>query len=298
MSVSRLAYVGANATDLGAWKNYATEVLGFEIGTDSNDRLLYLRTDERHHRLSIHAAENDDVAYVGWEVANHEALEATTSTLEKNGVKVESRKPNELADRRAIELAHFTCPYTGVRMELTVGNEVAFYPRFRSTRGLSGFLMGDLGLGHVVLFSTDIRAAAEFYVRTLGFGISDYVYHPEGAPVGVFLHCNPRHHSLAFFSMPMSARGQKIQHLMIETNSLDDVGTSYDLCLERKITKSSLGRHPDDRGLSFYFRNPSRWLFEYAWQLRTINPANWTTEKYTMGAGNGWGHAGLFSPEE
>lgn len=158
--------------------------------------------------------------------------------------------------------------------------------------------MGDLGLGHVVLFSTDVRAAAEFYVRTLGFGISDYVYHPEGAAVGAFLHCNPRHHSLAFFSMPMSARGQKIQHLMIETNSLDDVGTSYDLCLERNITKSSLGRHPDDRGLSFYFRNPSRWLFEYAWQLRNINPNNWTTEKYTMGTSNGWGHKGLFSPEE
>jgi 2,3-dihydroxybiphenyl 1,2-dioxygenase len=183
-------------------------------------------------------------------------------------------------------------------MELTAGNETALYPRFTSTRDLSGFLMGDLGLGHVVLFSADVRAAAEFYVRTLGFGISDYVVRPDGAAVGAFLHCNPRHHSLAFFGIPMGPRGKKIQHLMIETNSLDDVGVSYDLCLEQHITKSSLGRHPDDRGLSFYFRNPSRWLFEYAWQLRTIDPDNWMTEKYTMGAGNGWGHAGLFSPEE
>ena len=298
MSVSRLAYIGANATDVSGWKKYATEIMGLQIGTDSSDRLLYLRADERHHRLSIHAGGNDDVAYAGWELANHEALEAAASVLESHGVKVEPGTPSELADRRVLELAHFICPHTAVRMELSVGNETALYPRFRSTRDLSGFLMGDLGLGHVVLFSADVRAAAEFYVRTLGFGISDYVVSPDGAAVGAFLHCNPRHHSLAFFSISMAPRGKRIQHLMIETNALDDVGVSFDLCLERNITKSSLGRHPDDRGLSFYFRNPSRWLFEYAWQLRTIDPDNWTTEKYTMGAGNGWGHAGLFNPEE
>ncbi|HXJ33972.1 MAG TPA: VOC family protein [Candidatus Eisenbacteria bacterium] len=296
MGVARLAYLGLNASDLGAWKKFGTEVLGFEIGTDSQDRLLYLRGDERHHRLTVRAGEEDDVSHVGWELASHEALEATAGVLENQGVPVHAGKPDELAERRVLELAYFTCPYTGVRMELTVGNEILLYPRFSPTRALSGFLMGELGLGHVVLISSDVQAAARFYVRALGFGISDYVLAPDGALVGAFLHCNPRHHSLAFFGMPMSPR--KIQHLMIETNSLDDVGTSYDLCLERKITKSSLGRHPDDRGLSFYFRSPSQWLFEYGWQLRSIDPANWTTERYVMGAGNGWGHAGLFSPDE
>src|SRR5919199_1419027 len=206
MSVSKLAYVGANATDLAAWKNYGTEVLGLEIGTDSGARLLYLRADERHHHLSLHAADNDDVAYVGWELANHESLKAAASTLERHGVRVESGKPNELADRRVLELAHFTCPYTGVRMELTVGNETVFNPRFTPTRDLSGFLTGELGMGHVVLYAADVQAAVNFYVRTLGFGISDYAVSPDGARLGAFLHCNPRHHSLAFFGIPMGPR--------------------------------------------------------------------------------------------
>jgi extradiol dioxygenase len=90
-------------------------------------------------------------------------------------------------------------------------------------------------------------------VCNFGFGISDYVVSPDGAPLGAFLHCNPRHHSLAFFQIPMGPR--KIQHVMFETNSLDDVGTSYDLCLEREITATSLGRHGNDRSFSFYFRN-------------------------------------------
>ena len=74
--------------------------------------------------------------------------------------------------------------------------------------------MGERGLGHVVFHCSDVRGAASFYVRTLGFGISDYVVSPDGVPVGAFLHCNPRHHSLAFFGIPMGPH--KIQHLMIE----------------------------------------------------------------------------------
>ena len=297
MGVSKLAYLGANATDLAAWKKYSTEVMGLQVAADSSDRRLYLRADERHHRLSIHAADNDDIEYVGWELASHESLEAAASVLESTGIKVAPATTEELVERRVLELAYFTCPYTGIRMELTVGNEVAFYPRFTSTRDLSGFVMGDQGLGHVVLLTKDVRAAAEFYVRTLGFGISDYVLLPDGTPIGAFLHCNRRHHSLAFFALPMSP-GKKMQHLMIESNSLDDVGTSYDVCLDHKITKSSLGRHPDDRGLSFYFHSPSGWLFEYAWQLRTIDPNSFTTEKYFTGATNGWGHKGLYGPHD
>jgi Glyoxalase/Bleomycin resistance protein/Dioxygenase superfamily len=101
MRVSKLAYLGANATDVDAWRKYSSDVLGLEIGTDSSDRLLYLRADERHHRLSIHEGKGDDLAYVGWEVTSHEALEAIAATLDREGTRVEPGKPNELADRRA-----------------------------------------------------------------------------------------------------------------------------------------------------------------------------------------------------
>jgi 2,3-dihydroxybiphenyl 1,2-dioxygenase len=291
MGVSKLAYVGANATDFAAWKNYGTEVLGLETATDSGNRLLHLRVDERHHRLSIHAADNDDVAYVGWEVASHEAVEAAANVLESQGVRVAPGKSNEMADRRVLELVHFTCPHTGVRMELTVGNETLFNPRFKPTRDLSGFRTGDLGMGHLVLYTSDVQAAASFYVRALGFGLSDWVVSPDGARLAAFLHCNPRHHSLALIAWPNAPR--KIQHVFFETNSLDDIGTTYDLCLERNIAATSIGRHPNDRSVSFYFRNPSRWFFEYGWQLRTVDPHNFTTEHYVLRPGIGWGHAGL-----
>jgi 2,3-dihydroxybiphenyl 1,2-dioxygenase len=293
MTVSQLAYVGANTSDVAAWRKYGTDVLGLEIGADSDDKLLYLRSDERHHRLSVNAADNDDVAYVGWEVANHEVLEAAAANLERHGVTVESGKPTEMADRRVLELVHFTCPHTGVRMELVVGHETVFTPRFKPTRDLAGFRTAELGMGHVVLYTPDVEAAAEFYVRTLNFGISDFAIIPNVGPLAAFMHCNPRHHSMAFISNPKAPR--KIQHVMFETNTLDDVGTSYDLCLERELTATSLGRHNNDRTFSFYFRNPSEWLFEFGWEPRVIDPEHWTTEKYMLVPGNAWGHAGLMN---
>ena len=79
MKVSKLAYVGAHASDMDSWRKYGPEVLGMELGRESSDNLIYLRADERHHRLSIHPGESDDIAYIGWEVANHEALEVVAA---------------------------------------------------------------------------------------------------------------------------------------------------------------------------------------------------------------------------
>lgn len=290
-AVNRLSYVAANSTDLDRWKAYGTEVLGFEVGADSSNRLLYLRADERHHRLAVRASDQDDVAYVGWEVANRAALEAAAAALEAEGVRVEQGTREEAADRRVLDFAYFTCPHSGVRMELVVGHEELFTPRFRPTRDLAGFCTGELGMGHVVLYTRDVQQAADFYVKTLGFGVTDYALIPHVGPLAAFLHCNPRHHSLAFMNIPGAPR--RIQHVMFETQSMDDVGLSYDLCAGKQITTTTPGRHHNDHTFSFYFRNPSEWHFEFGWAPRTIDPATWDTEQYTLQPGNAWGHAGL-----
>lgn len=290
-AVNQLSYVAASTRDLPAWKSYATEVLGLEVVGDSDDRLLYLRADERHHRLAVREGDNEDVAYVGWEVADVVAMEAAAVALEKEGVTVERGKPEEAADRRVLAFVHFTCPHSGVRMELVVGHELLFTPRFRPARDLAGFRTGELGMGHVVLYAPDVTAAAEFYVRTLGFGVTDYAMLPGVGPMAAFLHCNPRHHSLAFMTIPGAQR--RIQHIMFETVSMDDVGLSHDLCLDRDITTTSPGRHHNDHTFSFYFRNPSAWHFEYGWAPRTIDPETWNTEQYVLQRGNAWGHQGL-----
>lgn len=289
--IKRLSYVVTGSSDMSAWKGYGTEVLGFEVGYGSSDRLLYLRADESHHRVAVVADGKDDVASVGWQLADSVALQAAGAALESVDVRVSRGTGEEAADRRVLEFIHFICPHSGVRMELVVGAEEVFAPPFRSTRALSGFRTSAQGLGHVVLYAPDVRAAAEFYVRTLGFGVTDYAMLPNSAYFAAFLHCNSRHHSLAFITRPGAPR--KIQHVMFETVSMDDVGLTFDLCTSRNIITTTPGRHHNDRTYSFYFRNPSGWHFEFGWGPRTIDPATWCTEQYGLRPANAWGHQGL-----
>lgn len=290
-AVSQLSYVVGTSSDVPEWKRYATEVLGLEVSSDSNDSLLYVRADDRHHRIGVRAGHEEDVAYVGWDVVSRAALEAAAASLEDAGIKVTAGTPEEAADRRVMEFVHFRCPYSDVRMELVLGHEKVFMPRFRSSRDLAGFNTDEMGMGHVVLYAADIAGAADFYSRVLGFGVTDFAHIPNVGPFAAFLHCNTRHHSLAFMNIPGAPR--RIQHVMFETVSMDDVGHSYDLCLEQGITSTTTGRHQNDHVFSFYFRNPSGWHFEYGWGPRMVDPETWTTENYSLGSGFAWGHDGL-----
>lgn len=289
--VKRLAYVVADSGDLSAWKSYATDILGFQVARDSSNSLLYLRADDQHHRIAIRQAGSDDIAQVGWQVADMAALEKAAAAVEAEGIAVKRGTANEAADRRVLEFVHFLCPHSGIKMELVVSPEQIFTPHFRPTRDLAGFRTGALGLGHVVLYAPDVRAAANFYTKVLGFGVSDYAMIPGAGPLAVFMHCNERHHSLAFMTIPGATR--KIQHIMFETLSIDDVGQSYDLCHAREITTTTPGRHHNDHTFSFYFKTPSHWHMEFGWEPRIIDPDTWTTEHYELRGGHAWGHHGI-----
>ena len=291
--VQQLGYVGITSGDLDAWGAYATSVLGHEIAHDGDEQSLFLKMDEHHHRLSVHPGDEEDVRFVGWSVGTPTRMDAIAARLDAADVAVTAAKPEEAADRRVLDFVHFVDPHTGIRMELHYGTEAAFQPPFRPQRPITGFKTGDLGLGHVVSFVADVDAAVSFYSDVLGFGVSDWIVVPGIGRVAAFLHCNTRHHSLALFANP--APRKRIQHVMMEYTALDDVGTAYDICLERDLVTATLGRHLNDRMVSFYFKNPGDWHFEVGWGAREIDPATWQEQYYNgsdLGGGE-WGHSGL-----
>lgn len=294
--VDELAYLGINARDLDAWKTYAREVLGHEITADSDADNLYLRMDERHHRFIVHPTDDEveDVAYVGWQVRNSSEMDAVAGQLDAAGVDVSAGSPEEAATRRVAGFVHFSDPHSKVRMEVSYGPEVTWQPPYHPTRAISGYLTGELGLGHFVAFVPDAASAQAFYRETMGFEPSDTPEFPGMGQVASFMYCNPRHHSFAVFSNPDPKR--RTYHVMLEHASMDDVGSAFDICQAHDSVKVQLGRHNNDRMFSFYAANPSGWLFELGWGARTIDPDSFAVEHYTIGGGSGmgeWGHAGL-----
>ncbi len=286
-AVTQLGYLGIAVSDVGAWERFATETLGMQLGARDDDGSLHLRLDEHQHRLVVHPAGDDDLAYVGWQVADEQALGELATRLRKAGVAVQQGTPREAAARRVAAVLAFRDP-NGILTEAYYGPAIDARHPFQSPRAISGFEAGPLGLGHIVLDVDDFAASLAFYRDLLGMQISDFIrFERSGLPVTLaFLHCNARHHSLAFAAAPAPRR---LSHFMIQLQSLDDVGSTYDLCQERGLTiASTLGRHTNDQMLSFYVVSPSGFDVEYGWGARLVDDATWQVQ--THDAPSIWGH--------
>ena len=97
----------------------------------------------------------------------------------------------------------------------------------------------------------------------------------------VFMHCNERDHSVAF---GVGGPDKRLNHVMIEVDNLDDVGLTYDLVRKNNVPVTiKPGKHSNDHMYSFYFRNPSGWMFEYGWGARAATINRNTFPKTSMG---------------
>ena len=287
ISVSQLGYIGLGVSRLPEWEEFVTNVLGLQIFDRSSNGTVYCRMDERMYRLALHPGGNDDLAYVGWEVADDESLSIISKRLRDAGIKVTDGTQGHLDDRRVFGLIHFQDP-DGLQNEIYFGPKVIYNEKFRSSRPLSGFTTGSLGVGHVVINSSNMEQSAKFYRSMLGLRISDYVVPkmPDQTKIQIaFLRCNLRHHSIAVAQL---GSGKRLLHFMLEVNSLDDVGRTHDLCSELGIPIArTLGRHSNDHMISFYLVSPSGFHVEYGWGARTIDDATWQVE--VQDTGTMWG---------
>ena len=285
--ISSLGYLGLGVKDLGEWEKFATTILGLQSAGTTEDGTLRLRMDEYAYRFALHRDDADDVAYIGWEVADAAALRDTTERLRSAGVAVEPGSPELAAKRGVAELVRFSDP-DGVASEAFYGPMVEFEKPFHSPRAISGFKTGQQGLGHIVLTTKNLDEGVRFYRDVLGFRISDYIDMKFGSfgMTLAFMHCNPRHHTIALAPLPLP---KHLLHFMLQCHSIDDVGATMYLVQDAKIEiAASLGRHTNDHMLSFYMRTPSGFEVEYGWGGREIDDTIWHVQKHH--AGSMWGH--------
>ena len=284
MHVRALGYIGIDVADLDAWRSYAETLGAMVVASGDGDR-LHLRIDERPHRVIVrHSDDREGLAFAGWEFADQRALDQAAAELEAAGHAVKPSSDAERAARRVSAMVHATDP-GGFALELFWGPILDHEP-FVSPHGGSGFVAGPLGLGHIVLGTPNGTAAIEFYTDLLGFRVSDLWYPGDG--VVAFLHCNPRHHSIAL----VPADTAELYHFMFEARTLDDVGYALDRHHTQGIPISmDLGKHPNDEMVSFYSRSPSGFDVEIGCGGRLVDDATWTVAQITKPSL--WGHRRL-----
>jgi 2,3-dihydroxybiphenyl 1,2-dioxygenase len=276
VNIRALSYMAGEVTDLDAWERFGTEFLGTPASRDS-DRLL-LRMDERSYRFDLRQGSEDRLLWLGWEVSTRADLVAAVAELRAAGVEVVAGSPDEAKDRGVVELASFHDP-AGNRNELFYGQQADFRPLVL-TRPMAGYLTGELGMGHAVIGVENFRECFDFYVDVLGFRVSDTFKN-----FIAFLHCNPRHHSLALVETDKPG----LRHIMLETQTIDDVGLAIDIAQKGGYLTRTLGRHTNDKAVSFYVETPSKWEIEYGWSGLQVNDEVWIVQQL-IGPTSLWGH--------
>ncbi len=285
VQITELGYLGLNISDAKAWKTFATEIIGLEWLDEGEEGRVYLRMDEWHHRIALHINAEDDLAYLGLRVAGGIELAEMAEQLEQYGASYSVANEAECAERHVLGMLKLEDP-SGNPLEIFHGPQVDVHKPFYPGRRMHGkFATGAGGLGHIIVRSDDFAESERFYTKALGMrGTIEYHQKlPNGQVLKpYFMHCNDRDHTIAFGLGPQVKR---INHLMIEVTETDDVGMTHEIVQERGVPIAiTLGKHANDRMISFYMLNPSGWMVEYGAGARS---AVHQTEYYIKDV---WGH--------
>lgn len=290
--IDTLGYVGFTTREIERWKRFAPEVLGLQIAEELNDGTLVLRADHHRRRIVLHPGDSDNVAYFGWECRGPEDLENVRAALKSANVSFEDVPAQEAASSSVKAMIRFR-DADGLLIEAYYGPTVMTHQPFVSPVGARPFVMGEQGLGHVVMATARYREQIAFYEDVLSFRITDYLEIPGIDRECVFLRVNQRHHSLAL--LDMAPTHGNFHHLLLEMSSLDEVGFAYQRAKDAGAhILIDLGRHVNDNMFSFYVTTPSGWAVEVGWGGILIDDDSWHITHYPTNSS--WGHAFSMPP--
>lgn len=287
-----LAYLGIEVPDPNSLTSFFGDVIGLVPGEPLEGGTQTWRNDGKRQRIIVQPGAANDAVFVGFEATDAVAFDNVIARLRDAGYDVADGDEDDRRARRVERLARTTSPW-GVPVEIVTGLENAATP-FESPLMPGGFLTNGVGFGHAVFAVTAFEESHRFLVEGLGLGQSDWL-EMEIAP-GIelevrFYHCNARHHSVAVAKAPFELP-QKLHHLMVETNTRDDVGAAFDRAWATNLPiPNGLGRHDNDGMFSFYVASPAGFQVEVGHGAKVVGDDWDGNHRYDRISA--WGHQPL-----
>ena len=252
------------------------------------DGSVGFRMDECAQRLFLREGTAEDVCAIGLCADGSDEYATTLARLTANNIDFETQNETAAAARGVKHLVQLSGPY-GMPIEVATPLQRAdapFTPRYPNEE----WLLGDLGVGHILLLVPDKAVVSQFLIDCFGFRYSNTGKGSwngmEGAEVD-FLNCNARHHSLAPATVGQRLP-QLVGHFMLERKTVDGVGLTYDRVRKAGLhVTNEIGRHTDG-ALSFYAQTPSGFDFEIGTEGFQIDD-DW--EVFELTSYSNWGHA-------
>lgn len=299
MQPSSLGYCIFEVSSLDKWQRFASHVVGLHADRVRSDGMLALRMDERAHRILLMEGPADDIVAAGWEFPTELALENYVDLLRSRDVEIFPGEAALLHSRRVCKLYRCTDP-NGWQHEFYYGPAVE-----RSDEPLqmplikSGFTTGRLGVGHIVSVAKNAALTNDFYQGVLNFSVTDYISAASELTSGAVLDITfyhvaaGRHHSIAVSEI--LGYPKCMNHIMLETNAMTDVGLAYDRFIAADIPIiSTIGQHPNDGMVSFYAMTPSGFAIEIGFGGVVVDDRDWEIKRYAETSI--WGHKAVPAP--
>lgn len=214
-SAIKLGHVGIVAKNYQTMLDYYTGILGFELAEQSA-RTSYLRVGVDHHVVALHkTGEKPGLEHVAFQIDPQHTLAEVVKELSAVGITAQVERD---ADPSIPELVSFS-DLTGMRVELyTVVN---YPPRVQKRAGFA-----PRKFGHIARGMSDVKGACSYYMRHLGFRVSDWL-----GDFFVFMRCGPEHHTINFIAAPES----NLHHVAYEVSDWADIQKSTDILGEQGI---------------------------------------------------------------
>lgn len=289
MTSIRLGYIGLKVSKPDAWHAYATNFLGMMAAAPSPGGAARYRLDDYAYRVFVEEGELDDLSLIGLEVADLETLDAVRRQLALAGFAVDEASAELKAERGVCGLYTAQDPM-GIPVELYCGPTVVSHEPFASPTGVR-FVTGEQGLGHLAVATTKLAETRNFYLEGLGFRQADTICMQLGPELSIdleFYYGNPRHHTVAIAPLPFPAP-KRIHHMMLQVESLDEVGHTMDRAKACGVTLTqTLGRHSNDKMVSFYCSTPSGFELEYGYGAIEVHEEDWSMARHDRISA--WGH--------
>jgi len=264
-TIHDIIQVGVGMPDREGFENFARDMLGLPTSRSPDGKFSYVRPDQYQHRIAACATPEPVLRYIGFDVGGDRELAEWQTKLTAHGIEWRRSSPDECVERHVADFIEFTDP-DGHRLALSYGFEVDKEP-VRYSRDLSV-----LRLGHVLLTVKDTQRSHDFCTGVLGFRLSDWVYVDDNIRL-CFLRCNARHHSMAFAPC-VPGKSPRLQHVMLEVESLDDVMRSYHfLRIHKAPIGMGPGRHINCQTVHVYVQTPGGFAVEFGWGHRRLDDA-------------------------
>ncbi len=264
-TIKEIMQVGVGMPDRTAFTRFSHEILGFPTSESADGNVTYTRVDRYPYRLAARTAPEPVLNYIGLDVGGADALSEWKSALAAKNVKWRAGSREECAERKVSDFIELKDP-DGHPLALAYGFEV--------TKEAVGYTreLNVTGLGHVLLTVKDTQRSHDFYTGVLGFRLSDWVYIDDHIRL-CFLRCNARHHSIALAPC-MPGKSPRLQHVMLEVDSLDDVMRTYHFMrLKKAPIGMGPGRHPNCQTVHVYVQTPGGFAVEFGWGHRRLDDA-------------------------